>query len=84
MTSKHSDAGHELAELQPHPVDGISAVKIGTSIWAVALLPALLFDNWLNALGINYAPAICVAGVVLGLLGFRYTVRRVKRLNSKR
>lgn len=67
-------------ELEPLPVDGVSAVKVGTVIWAIGFLVALLARTPLQNHGINDAHWICLAGVVLGLLGQIYTRRRINRL----
>ena len=69
-------------QLEPLTVDGIRAVQIGTIIWAAAFIISLPLDNWLHTNGIEHAPAICAAGVALGLLGQMYTKRRAKRIKA--
>ncbi|NBU32346.1 MAG: DUF2530 domain-containing protein [Actinobacteria bacterium] len=76
-SEKHSTA----PELQPIAVDGIREVTIGTMIWAIGLFVCLLFNEHLTSRGYSDAKWICLAGVVLGLLGQIYTRRRVNRLN---
>ena len=70
------------SELAPLTVTGVTEVKIGTAIWAIALVLALVFRSQLTEQGFGNAPQICLAGVVLGFLGQIYTRRRVNRLNS--
>lgn len=77
-----SDADLTKKELAPISVDGISAVKIGTLIWIVALAISILFKEWFVTNGISEAPAVCCAGIALGLLGQIYTRRRAKRISS--
>ena len=68
-------------ELAPLAVTGVTEVKIGTAIWAIALVLSLVFRNQLTDQGLGDAPQICLAGVILGFLGQIYTRRRVNRLN---
>ncbi len=72
------------SELAPLAVTGVTEVKIGTAIWAIALVLAIAFRGQLTERGFGDAPQICLAGVVLGFLGQIYTRRRVNRLNSVR
>ena len=70
-------AKHELAPLE---VNGITAVTLGTVIWSVVTLIMVLLRHQLEASGRGNWIAIGVAGIILGLLGMRYTKRRVARL----
>jgi len=74
------DLTQPTPELEPLAVDGISAVKLGTLIWAIAFIVCLIARKPLQQLGIKDAHWICLAGVVLGGLGLIYTRRRVDRL----
>ena len=77
--ASHGDliAKHELAPLE---VNGITAVTLGTVIWSVFTLIMVLIRHRLEDSGRGNWIAIGVAGIILGLLGMRYTKRRVARL----
>lgn len=67
-------------ELKPLEVNGITAVTVGTGIWSVATLVMVLMRDQLEASGRGDWIAIGVCGIILGLLGLRYTKRRVARI----
>ena len=67
-------------ELEPLEVSGVTAVTLGTAIWSVATLVMVLIRDKLEASGRGNWIAIGVAGIILGLLGMRYTKRRVARI----
>ena len=67
-------------ELKPLEVNGITAVTLGTGIWAVATLVMVLMRDQLEAAGRGDWIAIGVCGIILGLLGIRYTKRRAARI----
>ena len=69
-------------ELKPLEVNGITAVTVGTVIWSVATLIMVLMRNQLEASGRDNWIAIGVAGIILGLLGMRYTKRRAARIEQ--
>ena len=69
-------------ELTPLEVNGITAVTIGTGLWAVATLVMVLMRDQLEASGRSNWIAIGVCGIVLGLLGMRYTKRRALRVEQ--
>ncbi len=69
-------------ELKPLEVNGITAVTVGTVIWSVATLIMVLLRNQLEAAGRDNWIAIGVAGIILGLLGMRYTKRRAARIEQ--
>lgn len=77
MSNEHAQ---QKPALEPIPVDGVSAVKVGTIIWTIGFLISLLARTPLQKNGITDAHWVCLAGVVLGLLGQIYTRRRVNRL----
>jgi hypothetical protein len=70
------------AELTPLEVDGITAVTIGTGLWSVATLVMVLMRDQLEASGRGNWIAIGVCGIILGLLGMRYTKRRAARIEQ--
>jgi hypothetical protein len=67
-------------ELTPLEVNGITAVTLGTAIWSVATLIMVLMRDQLEASGRGDWIAIGVCGIILGLLGMRYTKRRAARI----
>ena len=75
-----SDGAPAKKELTPLEVSGVTAVTIGTGIWSVATLIMVLMRDQLEASGRSNWIAIGVCGIILGLLGMRYTKRRVARI----
>ena len=71
-------------ELKPLEVNGITAVTVGTVIWSVATLIMVLLRNQLEASGRENWIEIGVAGIILGLLGMRYTKRRAARIERSK
>ena len=69
-------------ELMPLEVNGITAVTIGTGIWSVATLVMVLMRDQLEASGRETWISIGVCGIILGLLGIRYTKRRAARIEQ--
>ena len=69
-------------ELTPLEVNGITAVTLGTAIWSVATLIMVLMRDQLEASGRGDWIAIGVCGIILGLLGMRYTKRRAARIEQ--
>ena len=68
-------------ELAPLEVNGITAVTLGTGIWTVATLVMVLMRDQLEASGRGDWIAIGFSGIILGLLGMRYTKRRAARID---
>jgi hypothetical protein len=68
--------------LTPLEVNGITAVTLGTGIWSVATLVMVLMRDQLEASGRGDWIAIGVCGIILGLLGMRYTKRRAARIEQ--
>ena len=66
--------------LEPLSVTGITTVTIGTAVWAILLVVALIARDWLEANGRGDWVWIAAAGTGLGLLGLRYTKRRAARI----
>jgi Protein of unknown function (DUF2530) len=71
------------SELKPLEVNGITAVTLGTFLWAIALIIMLISRNWLEQNGHLNWIWISSSGLILGLLGYRYTTNRVRRLVKK-
>lgn len=69
----------EIAELSATPVDadGVSAVAIGTCLWAVAGATLwLFFRPALETHDASWWLWVCVVGFGLGLVGLPYVMRR--------
>jgi hypothetical protein len=81
-----SSSGSKAAkkELTPLEVNGITAVTVGTGVWSVATLIMVLMRDQLEASGRGDWIAIGVCGIILGLLGMRYTKRRAARIESNK
>lgn len=62
----------------PPPVrtDDVRVVTVGTALWGVAFLAALVFRDRLRDGGHLWWLGTCAAGFVLGLVGLAYTRRR--------
>jgi len=71
-------------ELTPLEVDGVTAVTVGTVIWSAGTLVMVLMREHLEDSGRGNWVAIGVAGIILGLLGMRYTKRRVTRIERNK
>lgn len=69
-------------ELKPLEVNGITAVTFGTVVFLVGTLIMVIFRDQLSESGRENWIAICASGVVLGLLGQRYTRRRLARITK--
>ena len=83
-SNQTSDGQRPQKELAPLEVNGITAVTLGTIIWSVATLIMVLMRNQLEEAGRGNWIAIGVAGIVLGLLGMRYTKRRAARIEKSK
>lgn len=77
-----SNDSRSSTQLEPLEVNGITAVTIGTGIWSVATLVLVLMRDQLEASGRENWIAIGVCGIILGLLGIRYTKRRAARIKQ--
>ena len=79
-----STPGSSKTELKPLEVNGITAVTLGTIFWAISLVVLVLLQDWLRQNDRLHWIWISVSGIVLGLLGYRYTTNRVMRLGLDR
>lgn len=70
------------SELKPLEVNGITAVTLGTFLWLTSFIVLLLSRDWLIENGRENWMWISASGFVLGLLGYRYTTNRVKRIKK--
>jgi hypothetical protein len=71
---------HDKTSLKPLEVNGITAVTVGTLAWTITLIVLLFSRSWLSETERTHWIWIAVSGIILGLLGYRYSTRRAKRL----
>ena len=71
---------HDKTSLKPLEVNGITAVTVGTLAWTITLIVLLFSRSWLTETNRTHWIWISVSGIILGLLGYRYSTRRAKRL----
>ena len=69
----------------PSPLDpdGVVAVVVGTVVWLVALVLALVFHDRLSDHGHGWWIWVCVAGAALGLIGIPYMRRYQKAVRRQ-
>ncbi len=67
-------------DMKPLEVTGVNAVNFGIGLWSIALIVLIIFSEKLEAAGKFHWIWIASSGLILGFLGKRYTVNRVKRL----
>jgi hypothetical protein len=79
-SGKEAKTNGEKLALEPLEIDGITAVLVGTIVWTVATVIMILMRDQLEASGRGNWIWICACGVLLGLLGIRYTRRRAARI----
>lgn len=71
------------SELEPLAVDAVPVVVAGTVLWAIGLLVMLPFTPRLLREDHGWWIGMCVTGVVLGLLGIRYSKRQQARTRQE-
>ena len=81
-SGKEAKTNGEKLALEPLEVNGITAVMVGTIVWTVATVIMILMRDQLEASGRGNWVAIGVCGIILGLLGMRYTKRRAARIEQ--
>ena len=79
-SGKETKSNGEKLALEPLEINGITAVIVGTAIWLIATVICLIQREQLEASGRGNWVWICACGVLLGLLGIRYTRRRAARI----
>ena len=79
-SGKEAKTNGEKLALEPLEINGITAVMVGTIVWTVATVIMILMRDQLEASGRGNWVWICACGVLLGLLGIRYTRRRAARI----
>lgn len=68
--------------LAPLDVDGVAAVGIGTAVWAGLTLLTVLLRDRLESAGHGWWRGVCVAGLLLGLVGLAIVLTRRRRARS--
>ena len=79
-SGKETKSNGEKLALEPLEINGITAVIVGTIVWTVATVIMILMRDQLETSGRGNWVWICACGVLLGLLGIRYTRRRAARI----
>jgi hypothetical protein len=62
--------------LEPLDVDGVAAIGVGTAIWAVLLVIGLLLHSRLQEADRGWWIGVAVSGLLLGLAGLAFVIRR--------
>ena len=79
----------ERTSKQPRPVpplveawesDGVTAIAIGTLLFAIASTVGLFLSDWLTASGRGWWLWVSLCSVGLGLIGLAYSLRRRRSL----
>lgn len=68
--------GERRPDPPPLATDDARTVIVGTVVWGVLLVLALLFRGWLADTGRGWWVWTPVVGIALGLYGLRYLARR--------
>ena len=68
-----------VADVAPLDVDGTRTVALGTGLWVVAFVVLLVLRQAGAGAGLDPWLWTCVAGVVLGAIGWTYCAARARR-----
>lgn len=79
---KADDAAAGRAEIKPMETNDVLIVAIGTALFAVAFVVLLVLRTSLERSGHGRWPWIALSGVIGGLLGLVYCVRRQQRMSK--
>ena len=74
MSRGEAPGGPKANELQPVAVPMTRIVEIGMGLWALALAVVLVVPS-LHEGSRSWWPWCCVAGIVLGMIGYAYLRR---------
>ena len=72
----------ERVEIEPMETNDVLIVAIGTALFAVAFVVLLVLRTSLERSGHGRWPWIALSGVIGGLLGLVYCVRRQQRMSK--
>jgi hypothetical protein len=75
-TSEPPKPEFDTASVAPLDTDGVAAIAIGTALFAIALVVALLFSKTLIERDATWWIWVCAAGFGLGILGTVFAARR--------
>ena len=67
-------------QVLPVDVDGVRAVGLGTVVWSVLLVACLLLRDQLASQGRGWWTGVCLAGALLGAVGYVFVRRRRDRI----
>jgi hypothetical protein len=70
---------YDVGTVQPLDVTGVRTMAVGASLWLVALLVLLPFQDSLQDQGRGWWLWTCAAGLVIGLIGVEHCRRRRSR-----
>lgn len=68
-----------VPDLVPLDLDGVRTLRVGTAVWAVALVVLIALHSRLEAAGHSWWIWTCAAGLGLGLIGCEHTTRLRRR-----
>jgi O-antigen/teichoic acid export membrane protein len=77
------DGTRELPGVDPAEYSEFKPVAVGLGIWAVLLVLALVFRDDLDADGHSWWMWTALAGLVEGIFGYGYLMRRRARMNAR-
>ena len=82
ISAGNSKKSSESIGLKPLEINGVTAVTLGTIAWAIAFIAVFIFRQELYANEKSNWLWICASGVGLGVLGYKYTKNRIKRISN--
>ena len=71
-----AESADRTVAVEPLEVDGVRTAAIGTGAWLVALVVMLLLRDRLAEDGNGWWISVGVAGLVLGMIGIAFLLRR--------
>jgi hypothetical protein len=81
-TDESGDGAAGRVEIEPMETNDVLIVAIGTALFAVAFVVLLALRTSLERSGHGRWPWIALSGVIGGLLGLVYCVRRQQRMSK--
>ena len=71
-----AESADKTVAVEPLEVDGVRTAVVGTGAWLAALVVMLLLRGQLTDDGNGWWIGVAVAGLVLGLIGIAFLLRR--------